>query len=49
MNESERDLKGINHRIWEPFNMGEVKEREQSREITFLFYLGNCLYDDAIP
>lgn len=37
--ESERDLKGISHRTQDPFYMGVVKEREQSRKIT-LFLLG---------
>lgn len=28
MSESERDLKGISHRTWDPFYMGVVKEKK---------------------
>lgn len=48
INESERYLKVISHRIGGPLYAGTVKEREQSRKINFFFDLGNCLHNNTI-
>lgn len=45
INESERYLKVISHRLGGPLYAGIVKEREQSRKINFFFNLGNCLHN----
>lgn len=45
INESERYLKVISHRLGDPLYTRIVKEREQSRKINFFFDLGNCLHN----
>lgn len=40
MNESERDLKGISHRIGDPFYMGGSKGEGAVKRDNFLFLLG---------